>query len=251
MDQHYTRWKKEESMAHITGWDFSHIDGRYEEEELPWNYEQIVRQYLKEDDVLLDLDTGGGEFLLRLGHQPERTYATEGFRPNFVHCQKTLGEKGIDVQYLQIDTGKSFPYPDNFFDVIINRHGNINAAEIYRVLKSDGYFITQQVGADNDREFVELLTPKAQKPFPNNTLAQSTASLEKAGFNIVKSDEAHTKLTFFDVGALVWFAKIIQWEFVDFSVDGNLAQLRNAQNIIEQQGRLEGKTHRFFVVAKK
>lgn len=25
-------WKKEEQIAHIKGWDFSHIDGRYDEE---------------------------------------------------------------------------------------------------------------------------------------------------------------------------------------------------------------------------
>ena len=25
-------WEKEESIAHIKGWDFSHIHGRYEEE---------------------------------------------------------------------------------------------------------------------------------------------------------------------------------------------------------------------------
>ena len=25
-------WKKEESVAHIHGWDFSHIEGRYTEE---------------------------------------------------------------------------------------------------------------------------------------------------------------------------------------------------------------------------
>ena len=25
-------WKKEEQIAHIKGWDFSHIDGKYDEE---------------------------------------------------------------------------------------------------------------------------------------------------------------------------------------------------------------------------
>ena len=31
-------WKKEESVAHIHGWDFSHIEGKYTEEtDLPWN----------------------------------------------------------------------------------------------------------------------------------------------------------------------------------------------------------------------
>ena len=40
-------WKKEEKTAYIKGWDFSHIHGRYEEEnDLPWDYEKIVRQYL-------------------------------------------------------------------------------------------------------------------------------------------------------------------------------------------------------------
>lgn len=53
-------WKEEEESAHIHGWDFSHIDGRYEEEnDLPWDYESIVRQYLKKDFDLLDYDTGG------------------------------------------------------------------------------------------------------------------------------------------------------------------------------------------------
>ena len=31
-------WKKEEEAAHIHGWDFSHINGRYEQEnDLPWD----------------------------------------------------------------------------------------------------------------------------------------------------------------------------------------------------------------------
>ena len=57
-------WKKEEEAAHIHGWDFSHIKGRFEEEkDLPWNYGEIVRQYLNADFNLLDYDTGGGDHL--------------------------------------------------------------------------------------------------------------------------------------------------------------------------------------------
>ena len=62
-------WKSEEDCARIQGWDFSHIDGRYEEEEsLPWDYAGIIRSVLRDDMQLLDTDTGGGEFLLSLGH---------------------------------------------------------------------------------------------------------------------------------------------------------------------------------------
>ncbi|MCH5212502.1 MAG: SAM-dependent methyltransferase, partial [Oscillospiraceae bacterium] len=60
-------WEKEENAAHIHGWDFSHIYGRYEvEQDLSWNYESIVRAHLTKDTELLDYDTGGGEFLLSL-----------------------------------------------------------------------------------------------------------------------------------------------------------------------------------------
>lgn len=62
-------WKKEEEIAYIHGWDFSHIYGRYEEEmDLPWDYRKIIKQYLNDDMNILDYDTGGGEFLLSLGH---------------------------------------------------------------------------------------------------------------------------------------------------------------------------------------
>lgn len=56
-------WKKEEDCAFIKGWDFSHIIGRYEEENrLPWDYEAIVRSALKDEMKLLDYDTGAESF---------------------------------------------------------------------------------------------------------------------------------------------------------------------------------------------
>ena len=62
-------WLQEEELAHIHGWDFSHLTGRYEEEgDLPWSYEQVVRNYLTPEKKILDIDTGGGEFLLSLNH---------------------------------------------------------------------------------------------------------------------------------------------------------------------------------------
>lgn len=91
-------WKQEEKTAHIHGWDFSHIHGRYEEEnDLPWDYEKIVRQYLRNDSNMLDYDTGGGEFLLSLNHAFDKTSATEGFPPNVHLCREKLLPLGIDL----------------------------------------------------------------------------------------------------------------------------------------------------------
>ena len=62
------RWKTEESIADIHGWDFSHIAGRYtEEDNLPWDYREVILWHLTPEMKILDIDTGGGEFLLSLG----------------------------------------------------------------------------------------------------------------------------------------------------------------------------------------
>ena len=37
--------EKEEKSAHIYGWDFSHIEVKYEEEKLSWDYKNIIEKY--------------------------------------------------------------------------------------------------------------------------------------------------------------------------------------------------------------
>ena len=104
-------WEEEENCAHIKGWDFSHLRGRYEEEDcLPWDYEAIIRSVLTDDIKLLDYDTGGGEFLLSLGHPYENTAATEGYPPNVALCRERLLPLGIDLRECR-DAGK-IPFPD-------------------------------------------------------------------------------------------------------------------------------------------
>ena len=73
----------------------------------------------------------------------------------------------------------------------------------------------------------------------------------KAGFSILRQEECFRPIRFYDVGALVWFARVIPWEFPGFSVDTHLENLLIAQNILEATGCLEGRTHRFLIVAQK
>lgn len=95
------KWLKEESAAQIHGWDFSHIHGRYEEEQdLPWDYETVVRQYLTPDTELLDFDTGGGEFLLSLNHPHHKITATE------------------DVSFWQDDEGNDIVFKGGIFTLL-------------------------------------------------------------------------------------------------------------------------------------
>ena len=242
-------WRAEERIARVHGWDFSHIDGRYEEEKLPWDYREIIRRYLDPSMKILDIDTGGGEFLLSLNHPYENTAATEGYPPNVELCRRELLPLGIDFR--PGDGTKRLPFPDESFDMVLNRHGDFNASDIHRILKPGGLFITQQVGAENDRELVELLCGETQLPFPQQYLDIASGQFRDAGFEILDEREVFCPIRFYDVGALVWFARIIQWEFPDFSVDTCLEGLLNAQKILEQKGCIEGKIHRFLLVAQR
>ena len=245
------RWLAEESIAHIHGWDFSHIEGRYaEEEDLPWEYRDVIREYLKDDMRILDIDTGGGEFLLSLGHPHENTAATEGYSPNVELCKAELLPLGIDFR--ATDGKEKLPFEDKRFDMVIDRHGDFNAAEIGRVLKNGGLFITQQVGAENDRELVNLLLPEeTELPFPEQYAHIAAEEFRQAGFTILREEECFRPIKFFDVGALVWFARIIEWEFPGFSVEKCADRLREAQRILEEKGSIDARIHRFLLVARK
>lgn len=243
-------WKEEEKLAHIKGWDFSHIDGRYDEEkDLPWNYEKIVRHYLNDNSEILDYDTGGGEFLLSLNHPFFKTSATEGYKPNIKLCKEKLLPLGINFK--ACDNPSDIPFNDESFDLIINRHGEFDAKELYRLLKKGGVFVTEQVGSDNDRDLVNMVLPNNKKPFKNLNLNTQRNVFENVGFRILKAKEAYRPIKFYDIGAFVWFAHIIEWEFVGFSVDRCFEQLLKMQSIINEKGVLEGTIHRYLIVAKK
>lgn len=245
-----TVWKKEEEAAYIHGWDFSHISGRYEvAADLPWDYEKTVRNYLKDSMDILDYDAGGGEFLLSLKHPFHKTAATEGYPPNVKLCREKLLPFGIDFKACQ--NPAEIPFEKERFDMVINRHGNFCREELYRIIKKGGLFITEQVGEDNDRDLVEMVLPDTEKPFPHLNLREQKKAFEEAGFAILEEAEAYRPVRFYDVGAFVWFAHIIEWEFPGFSVDGCFDYLLEMQKTVEEKGRIEGTVHRYLIVAQK
>ncbi|MBR6580358.1 MAG: class I SAM-dependent methyltransferase [Ruminococcus sp.] len=245
------KWKQEEEKAKIIGWDFSYIEGKFnsDEDSLPWNYEAVIKRYMRDNHRILDIDTGGGEFLLSLEHPYHLTSATEGYPPNVELCRNKLGSLGIDFH--EMSDYSKMPFADSGFDVVINRHGSYDANEIYRILKPNGLFVTQQVGEDNDHELVEMLLPDCEKSFSGHNLKSQIELFEKAGFTILEQGEAYRPITFYDTAALVWFAKIIEWEFVDFSVDRCFAKLLEVEKEIAKNGFVCGNIHRFYFVAKK
>ena len=76
-------------------------------------------------------------------------------------------------------------------------------------------------------------------------------TFENAGLQIVEEYEAYRPIKFYDVGAFVWFAHIIEWEFPNFSVDECFENLLEMQKQIDDKGSIEGTIHRYLIVARK
>lgn len=49
----------------------------------------------------------------------------------------------------------------------------------------------------------------------------------------------------------MYFAKIIEWEFPNFSVDRSIDELIAIDRDIEEKGFIEGTEHRYVFVARK
>ena len=242
------RWLQEEEHA-LVGWDFSHLEGRVQEGPLPWDYGALVREHLRPEHQLLDMGTGGGEFLLSLGHPPAQAAVTEGYAPNLALCRERLTPLGIRVE--AVDEDDRLPFEDATFDIILNRHEGLDAQEVFRCLKPGSLFLTQQVGGRNNRDLSQRLIPGFVPPYADHDLKHNASLLKGAGFRLLREEETFPPLRFLDVGALVFFARAIPWEFPDFSVEKCLQVLESMQRDLDAGLHLTGLEHRFLLLAEK
>ncbi len=241
-------WLEEEAYV-FKGWDFSHIRGRYDGEGIPWDYGSIVLSHLNDKYRLLDMGTGGGEFLLSLNHPHNLTCVTEAYPPNVELCRERLEPLGIIVK--QIYEDDNLPFEDEYFDIVINRHEYYEESEVSRVLKKGGLFITQQIGGKNNYDLSCRLIDDFKPQFPEFDMKNAADKLEKNGFKILDGEESFIPVRFYDIGAFVYFAKIIQWEFPGFSVESCFDKLCDLQKDIEENGVMQGTEHRFIIVSTK
>ena len=237
-----------EYNASFSGWDFSYLVDRMVQDVLPWDYKEIVEKNIFGKISLLDMDTGGGEFLYSLSNLPKNIFATEGYEPNIPIAYNRLKEKGIQVK--PIKKVGEIPFENDFFDIIINRHGSYIIDEIKRTLVKDGVFITQQVGGLNGIDINMALETRTMD-YVEWGLIQNIDNFKNAGLEILDYEENTGKMKFKDIGALVYYLKCIPWQVKDFSIDKYYTKLETINNIIQEKGYIDFIMHRFYIIVKK
>ena len=245
-DQQLAQWRKD-AAAPFEGWDFSYLSGRFQEGEPPWDYVALAKAAVSSASDVLDVATGGGEVFAGFSPFPGRATAVEGYGPNLQVARTRLEPLGIPVHLGNTRSG--MPFDDGAFDLVLNRHGGFRAAEMYRLLRPGGVFLTQQVGGDNLADLTNEFGGKL--PYPNNTLANVRDNFVSLGASIRLAQEWRGPVAFFDVGAVVYFLKAIPWVIDGFEVERHIETLQRLQARLSEGQPLAFTYTRFLVEVEK
>jgi AcrR family transcriptional regulator len=238
---------KEAERAPIVGWDFSWLVGRATEERPSWGYSRLLAERMAHADSALDIETGGGEVIADLPGLAAFTIATEGWGPMIALADARLRPLGVRLLY--VPPTSSLPFADDSFDLVSSRHPTTTDwGDVRRVLRPGGTFLTQQVGSQSVDELGSLFRGPATG---RRSLETLRADALAAGLDVVRAEEERPQTVFYDIGAVVYFLRLVVWIVPDFSVERYRRELMELHERIEREGRFVAHSHRVLIEARK
>lgn len=234
-----------EAARSFSGWTFSGQVLKIEPGE-PWDYELIARECAGRASRVLDLGTGGGEVLSRVMLGPTaRCVATEEWHVNAPVARDRLAPMGIDV----IRTSSlTLPFTSESFDLLLDRHEELDPGECARVLQPGGVIVTQQCGPDNWREFRDF--------FPRATIFEDhfdayPAGFAMAGFVIHRLERHEYRVAFRSLGDVVFILLTAPWTVPDFDPERDIESLLALEDALGTTDGIVMTETRYILIARK
>ncbi len=234
----------EAQAAPIHGWDFSWLNGRATEPRPSWHFRERVARRAATATAMLELSCGDGALLASLPHVPPVLVATEGYAPN-------AGIAASRVANVIATHDNELPLRDKSFDLVTCRHPIVTWwNEIARVLEPGGAYVAQHVGAGSGHELTRWLTgPQPVSMARHHDRARRAATA--VGLDVVDLRAERLPMTFDDVGAVIYFLRLVIWIVPDFTVDRYRDRLRALHDQIEHAGPFRATSVRFYIDARK
>jgi hypothetical protein len=220
----------EEALAtEFEGWDFTRMGSRLILEPPSWDFGEIVAESATMATTMLDMGTGGGEWLSLLRARAPVTVATESWPPNVSIAATRLQSLGVPVVHdegatdnLRQNRGDPrgrLAFMAQTFDLVTNRHESFVASEVSRVLRPKGTFLTQQAQSGS-QQFHELL---GVPPLEVEELEMGLVieQLRAARLTVHEADEGYATTVFADIGALAWYLRSVPWAVPGFSINAH------------------------------
>ena len=221
----------------MRGWTFD-VDTVALSPKEPWDYVSRAREIVSGAGSVIDMGTGGGERFSQICEDYEGlAVATESWAPNVRVSADRLMPQSIAVVHA---SSMRLPFGDNSFDVVLDRHEELDPAEVARVLSPAGRVLTQQVH-DNWRELKRF--------FPRMTDFGDHFRSYKEGFRshgltIILAQTHDTEVAYGSLGDIVYLLAATPWTVPGFDLEQDLDALlaleRNSsrpEGIVLTEGR--------------
>ena len=266
-DPEFDRLVAEALAAPFSGWDWSWLAGRrtatYSPHDLAPVYAERARALVAESVGVLDLGTGGGEQLARYGPFPSLAVATEGYPPNVALAAERLGPHGVQVVWTDQATHNSrgpgprnrwperrLPFADDTFDLVLARNSAFSPREVARILKPGGKLLTNQGHTEWRGETLADALGASPPEWTIPGLGWPVGhTLFEAGFSVDRWLEGSTRVTYRDIGAVVYTLLHVPWTIPGFHLDRYHARLYQLHRRMQREGGFITTSHGFLVEA--
>ncbi len=193
------------------GWSFEDIRFKELGPPCPWDYEARATVLLRETPSVLDMGTGGGELLGRLCKEYRGTaVATEEWSKNAPVAARRLGPIGVRVVRCK---SISLPFRDAAFNLVLNRHEELDPSEVARVLGPGGVVLTQQVGRSQWRELRGFF-PRMADAGP--LFERYRDGFRQRGLEVTDARTHGARVEYPGLGEVVYMLSVTPWTIPDF-----------------------------------
>lgn len=179
------------TAAKEIGWNFSMV--KYDVD-VPsgYNYYKEVTKNITNTTVMLDIGSGSAEKSARYYSLAKRVYLTDvedemlkKAKANVEKYYKDSPRERKAFSFGYVDCNGPFPYRDGTFDLVVSRHCGANMAEVYRVLKSGGKFLSEDYASDDCKEIKDMFG-RGQDYLDEPLYKSITLDCINAGFTSIK-----------------------------------------------------------------
>jgi len=236
-----------ERAARFSGWAFRGVAVTPFGAGPPWDYERRATHLLRTARTVLDLGTGGGEAFGDLCRGfGGRAVASEEWEVNAPVAARRLGALGVDVVRCR---SLRLPFRDASFELVLDRHEDLDPSEVARVLAPGGRVLTQQVGRS---DWTEL-----RRFFPRmrdfgSLLEEYQKGFREAGLVITEAATHDRPVAYQTLEDLVFMLCVAPWSIPGFSpLDRDLDGLLELESALLTKDGIVLTESRFLVEAEK
>lgn len=155
----------------------------------------------------------------------------------------------LDMTETAGESGDDLPFSDGEFAVVLNLHRGYDPVRVRRVLRADGVFLTEQVGGLDGLAINEALGAPLPAGFSDWALHTARSGMEQAGFEVTTGRTAFPERLFHDVGALIYFLRVMPDQVPDFSVERYDKELRLLHDQMSADEPFRDRAVRFLIEA--